>query len=144
MAVVKAIADRVAVLERGRVIEQGTTFDVFAHPQHPTTRSFLSTLGGAALPETIAARLTKERTPGAQAVVRITFTGPQAEQPVLSRITRVLNVDITIVAGQVEIIGGKGFGTLVVTVPGDEVTVGGVTAAISRLELNAEVLGYVA
>jgi D-methionine transport system ATP-binding protein len=29
-------------------------------------------------------------------------------------------------------------------VPGDEVTVGGVTAAISRLELNAEVLGYVA
>ncbi|BAT59682.1 methionine import ATP-binding protein MetN [Variibacter gotjawalensis] len=144
MAVVKAIADRVVVLERGRVIEQGTTFEIFSAPKHPTTRSFLSTLGGAQLPETIAARLTQERPPNGQAVVRVIFTGPQANQPVLSRITRVLNVDITIVSGQVETIGGKGFGTLIVTVPGDEVTLNGVTAAIQRLDLNAEVLGYVA
>ncbi len=35
-------------------------------------------------------------------------------------------------------------GTLIVTVAGDEVTLNGVTAAIQRLDLNAEVLGYVA
>lgn len=144
MAVIKAIADRVVVLERGRVIEEGTTFGIFSAATHPTTRSFLSTLGGASLPESIASRLTQERPPHGQAVVRITFTGPQADQPVLSRITRVLGVDITIVSGQVETIGGRGFGTLIVTVPGDEVTLNGVTASVQRLELNAEVLGYVA
>ena len=30
MAVVKALADRVAVIEGGRIVEEGATFDVFA------------------------------------------------------------------------------------------------------------------
>ena len=32
MSVVKKLADRVAVLEGGRIVEQGTTYEIFAHP----------------------------------------------------------------------------------------------------------------
>jgi D-methionine transport system ATP-binding protein len=143
MAVVKAIADRVAVLEAGRIVEQGAPFDVFANPRHATTRSFVSALTGAALPDTVANALSDKPIAGGQAVIRVVFTGAQAQQPVLSRLTRVLSIDINIIAGQLETIGGRGFGALVIAVPGDAVTVKAVTAALGRLELKAEVLGYV-
>ncbi|MBX6425059.1 MAG: methionine ABC transporter ATP-binding protein [Variibacter sp.] len=144
MGVVKAIADRVAVLESGRVVEEGPTFEVFSAPKHPTTRSFLQTLSSAKLPDHIRTALTGSAKGASQAVVRVQFTGPQAEQPVLSRLARMLAIDINILSGQVETVGGRGFGTLVIAVPSDSASVEAVTAALTRLELKAEVLGYVA
>ncbi|WP_025157692.1 methionine ABC transporter ATP-binding protein [Leifsonia aquatica] len=44
MEVVRSIADRVAVLDSGRVIEQGTVFDVFSAPQTPTAQRFVGTV----------------------------------------------------------------------------------------------------
>ena len=44
LEVVRAIADRVAVLENGRVAEQGTVFDIFTRPQAPVTQRFVSTV----------------------------------------------------------------------------------------------------
>ncbi len=43
MAVVKEICDRVAVMEHGRVVEQGEVFNVFADPRQEITRSFIHT-----------------------------------------------------------------------------------------------------
>jgi D-methionine transport system ATP-binding protein len=90
MGVVKAIADRVAVLEEGRIVEQGTTFDVFAHPHHQTTRRIAGAVSGAALPESLRKELSIAPIKGGNAVFRVTFAGPQAGEPVLSRILRVL------------------------------------------------------
>jgi D-methionine transport system ATP-binding protein len=44
MEVVRSIADRVAVLARGKVVETGTVFDMFADPQSDTGRNFVSTV----------------------------------------------------------------------------------------------------
>ena len=41
MDVVKSICDRVAVMERGKVVELGDVYSVFANPQHPATRRFV-------------------------------------------------------------------------------------------------------
>ena len=43
MVVVKEICDRVAVMEHGRVVEQGEVFNVFADPRQEITRSFIHT-----------------------------------------------------------------------------------------------------
>ena len=43
MAVVKEICDRVAIMEQGTVVEQGTAEDIFVHPVENVTRSFIST-----------------------------------------------------------------------------------------------------
>jgi D-methionine transport system ATP-binding protein len=144
MAVVKTIADRVAVLDQGRIVEQGPTFQVFAHPQHPTTRRFVGTVTGAFLPDSLRAALQPEPIAGGKAVIRITFTGPQANEPVLSRLARVIGIELNILSGQIEEIGGKPFGTLVVAVPGDTTTVAAVQAALTRLQLSSEVIGHVA
>ncbi len=42
LAVVRQIADRVAVMYLGTLVEQGATDDLFAAPQHPYTRALLS------------------------------------------------------------------------------------------------------
>lgn len=39
--VAKAIFDDVAVMEQGVIVEQGTTFDVFSSPHHPTTQALV-------------------------------------------------------------------------------------------------------
>jgi peptide/nickel transport system ATP-binding protein len=41
LAVVRAVADRVAVLDGGVIVEQGATADLFAAPQHATTRALI-------------------------------------------------------------------------------------------------------
>ncbi len=42
LALVRHFADRVAVMEKGRLVEQGTLQQVFVHPQHPYTQKLLS------------------------------------------------------------------------------------------------------
>lgn len=42
LAVVRRLADRVAVLERGLIVEQGPTDRVLDHPEHPYTRALLA------------------------------------------------------------------------------------------------------
>ena len=42
--VAKAIFDDVAVMEQGVIVEQGTTFDVFSSPHHPTTQRWWSVI----------------------------------------------------------------------------------------------------
>ncbi|WP_029069108.1 methionine ABC transporter ATP-binding protein [Jonesia quinghaiensis] len=42
MEVVKAICDRVAVMEHGKVVELGDVYQVFSHPGHRATRRFVS------------------------------------------------------------------------------------------------------
>ncbi|MEE8728723.1 MAG: ABC transporter ATP-binding protein [Rahnella inusitata] len=42
MGVVAEIADRVVVMYQGKVVEQGSVTDIFAHAQHPYTRALLA------------------------------------------------------------------------------------------------------
>ena len=76
-------------------------------------------------------------------MLRIVFTGTHATDPVLSRVSRLLSVDVNIIQAQVDEIAGAPFGVIVVSVPGDPATVSAVVSAVERLNLSAEVLGYV-
>ena len=44
MAVVRQVCDRVAVMYLGRIVETGSTTDVFSRPQHPYTRLLLASV----------------------------------------------------------------------------------------------------
>jgi D-methionine transport system ATP-binding protein len=144
MAVVKAIADRVAVFDHGRLVEAGPTFEIFVRPQHPATRAFVSSVTGIGVPEDVRARLIDTPVPGGSAILRILFSGPHSGEPILSRLTQVTSADVNILAGQVDSIAGHPFGTFIVTVPSEPATLAAVQAALARLDLPAEILGYVA
>lgn len=144
MEVVKRIADHVAVIDRGKIVERGPAFDIFSAPKHETTKVLLSGVPGMQLPDHLAARLTDEPTPSSQTVLRIVFTGPHATDPVLSRLSGELGLELNILGGAVDEIAGRPFGTLVVSFPADEARLAQVRGFLDKLGLSTEVLGHVA
>ena len=41
-AAARALADRIAVMDGGRLVEQGTAMQVLSQPQHPATQAMLA------------------------------------------------------------------------------------------------------
>lgn len=139
MAVVRDICQHVAVMEAGRIVEAGPTYDIFAAPRNPVTQSFLSGVTGAALPGFIARRLVAEG--AGPAILRITFAGDSATHPVLSRLGSELGVDASILGGTIEEIAGRPFGNLTVELPAPALE--RVRAYLHAHGLNTEVVGHV-
>jgi D-methionine transport system ATP-binding protein len=143
MSVVKKLADRVAVLECGRIVEQGTTYEIFANPRHETTRRFVGSITGGSAPQWLLAKLKPVGHTGDSAVLHVTFAGGGADQPVLSRLSRNLGVDVNILHGQVETIAGHPFGSLFISVSAEPATLGEIIAALRAGQNTVEHLGYV-
>jgi D-methionine transport system ATP-binding protein len=141
MSVVKRLADRVAVIESGRIVEQGTTYQIFAKPQHETTRRFVGSVTGGNVPDWLLAKL---KPTGRSAVLKVTFTGGDADQPVLSRVSRNHAIDVNILYGQVETIAEHGFGTLIVAVPAGPDLLPRIIEDLGAGSNRVEHLGYVA
>ena len=73
MEVVRSVADRVAVIDAGRIVEEGQVWSVFANPQAPITQSLLSGIRPQ-LPDAIAARLSPVG--GAEQIFSVDMAGP--------------------------------------------------------------------
>lgn len=143
MSVIRAIANEVAVLEAGNVVEHGNVYDIFTQPKHAVTQSFFANDAGRQLPAWLNTKLLRDPVAGGQAVVRITFRGAFANEAVLSKLARELQVDVNIISGTVDTISGKPFGWIIAGIPGDGGTIGRVTDYLTRQGLGAEVLGHV-
>jgi len=108
MEVIRTVCDRVAVLDAGRVVESGEVLDVFLRPQHAVTRALLSESGmdGEAwrsVADSVSGRL-----------LRLNFRGADTAQPLLSRASRELGLDMSILHGTVGRIKTVPYGQLVV------------------------------
>jgi D-methionine transport system ATP-binding protein len=141
--VVKKLADRVAVLDGGRIVEQGTTYEIFARPRHETTQRFVGVTTGSQVPEWLALKLRPQCRPGNSAVLRIGFVGGDADQPVLSRLSRNLGLDVNILHGQVEAIAGHPFGSLFISVSADPDDLRRIMEQLTSGQNTVEHLGYV-
>ncbi|TWT10602.1 methionine ABC transporter ATP-binding protein [Reyranella sp. CPCC 100927] len=143
MSVIRRIAQKVAVLEAGRVVEQGDVFDIFTRPAHATTRSFLGSATGRALPPSVARRLSADVQPGSQALVRIVFRGHFASEPVLAQLSRERGIEANLVAGQIDEVAGKPFGILNVALPAADATLASALDYLRQRDFDVEILGYV-
>jgi D-methionine transport system ATP-binding protein len=117
MSVIRSIADRVVVLEDGRVIETGPVWRVFARPQADSTRRLLLPLQPQ-LPPEIAARLNVAASPGSGVVVRLDVHGAQARAPLLAELSQSWGTPIALLHGGIDHVQGEPIGTLFVRLPG--------------------------
>lgn len=94
MDVIRTVADRVAILDRGRVVETGTVVEVFLNPHHEVTRALLAQSGVESDADTTVAQ-------DDSTVLRLTYHGPGSDQPLLSRLSRESALDFTILQASV-------------------------------------------
>jgi D-methionine transport system ATP-binding protein len=122
MQVIKQVADRVAVIDAGQIVEQGAVIEVFTNPQHATTRSLIDDILPQELPASVITRIRKLMTtePHKQgSLLRLAFAGEDSNQPLLSDISRRFGLDLNILHGQVDDIQGQMFGSLALHARGD-------------------------
>lgn len=136
MQVIKQIADRVAVIDAGRIVESGPVLDVFTRPAHPTTRSLIEEIVPQELPESVLARIRQLLGPGLTGegqLLRLAFAGADADRPLLTELIRHFGLDVSIVHGQVDEVQGQPFGTLAVLARGAREQLSAATAHLRAM-----------
>ncbi|MCI9605911.1 MAG: methionine ABC transporter ATP-binding protein [Oscillospiraceae bacterium] len=139
MAVVKEICHRVAVMEKGRVVETGDVFSLFSAPKEPVTRSFVSTTSNLSKAEEFIAEGAPlvALSPG-QVIARLTFARGNVGEAAISQLSRQFDVDANIIFANVDILEGTPLGGLVVIFSGERV--GEAIAWLSEKNVVVEVL----
>ena len=139
MAVVKEICHRVAVMDGGFVVEEGSVFDVFSNPRQPVTRSFIATTSNLGkIEELIAAKDPMVALKTGEVIARLNYGQGNVAEATISEISRRFGVDVSILFSNVEIIDGQSLGGLVATVSGEQVREA--IAYLSEKDVVVEVL----
>jgi D-methionine transport system ATP-binding protein len=135
MDVIRAVADRLAVLDHGRVIESGNVIDVFLRPQHATTRALLAESGIETGGFATAAIGADSR------LLRLTYRGMTVATPLLSELTRELQLDFVILQGSIGRIKDVPYAELTVAVAHhEEARWRELCSALARRTIDFEVL----
>ena len=99
MEVVQKICHRMAVMEEGRMVEIGLVEELFSHPKHAVTRKFVQNIEADQSIEDLAESL-KKRYPEGQ-LLRVSFTGNNADQPIIIKAARKISFDVSIVESNI-------------------------------------------
>lgn len=110
MSVVEAICDKVAVLNKGQVVENGPVKDLFVNPKSEVTRKLV-------YPESVA--LNSFDSEG-RTCLRLVFDGTEAGQPIIAELALRMGVTVSILNANTKSVGGVGFGQMIVALPKDE------------------------
>lgn len=111
MEVVKAVCNKVAVMENGKVVEEGSVIEVFSNPQTNITKQFVEENQHDAI------QLLKQQH---NEIYRISFIGDIVDEPILSIIQKEMDVYINILLGNVEVLGNKKIGNVIVEITGSD------------------------
>ena len=93
MSVVQKICHKVAVMSKGRIVEQGRVLDLFSQPQQAVTAGLVETVIHDRLPEQTLAAIREQ--PGGRAL-RLEFVGQTAQQPIINQLIRDYPVQVNI------------------------------------------------
>ncbi|MEG0332222.1 MAG: methionine ABC transporter ATP-binding protein [Clostridium sp.] len=134
MDVIKKLCNKVAVLERGIVVEKGNVIDVFSDPKTKTSRDFLKDMVLEAPVEVVNTLKNDEK------LLRLFFKGNETNEPIVSRLSRTFDLDISIIAGNIETIQGVQLGNLIIKVTGDNDKIDKALNYLNDIKLKVEVI----
>ncbi|MDQ0268826.1 methionine ABC transporter ATP-binding protein [Cytobacillus purgationiresistens] len=139
MHVIKSICNRVAVMENGKVIEEGQVFDLFTKPQKKTTKNFIRSVLNDQLSYHLYEKLKKEQR---GRMFRIIFKEGVSNEPILSRTCKRYEVDFNIIYGNINELQERLFGSLIVEFIGEEKEVQRVIEELAEIVELKEMIEY--
>ncbi len=93
MSVIQEVCNRVAVMEDGKIIEQGSVLDVFGHPKHPTSKNFVKTVIHNSIPNSVKRNLIRSKN---SRVFRLEVKGDSASEPIIYQLLKDYDVKVNI------------------------------------------------
>ena len=141
MQIVKDIANRVAVMQNGRLIEEGSVLDIFSNPQQDLTKDFISTATGIdeAMDKIEQQEIVKHLASNSL-LVQMKYAGTSTDEPLLNEIYKHHQVTANILYGNIEILGGTPVGELVVVLSGQKENLVAAKTAICEAGVQLTVL----
>ena len=141
MAVIKAIAHRVAVMEDGCVVEEGSVYDIFSSPKAPITRKFIASASPLGKIDRLMAKdsaLVRVR-PG-ELLVKLTFQKECAGKHVLTTAARRFGFDLNVVLANMEYLHGNPLGGMIGILSGEAQSIENGIQFLKENHVTTEVL----
>ena len=140
MEVVKDLCNKCAVMQDGKVVEHGSTLDIFSKPQNKLTREFVETSTNTA--ETIEeVKSNIGILSDDEVLAKISYLGQSTTQPIINELYEKFRVKTNILAGNIEFINGTAVGNLIVSLKGDDEKLAQVRDYLKEKETDLEILG---
>ena len=141
MQVVKEICNKVAVMEEGEVIEQGSVLEIFTNPERDLTKDFIDT--ATHINQGIETVLSHEQLLNLQEgdyLVKISFVGASTGEPLITKLSTQFQVAANILFAYVEIIQDTPVGTLLVGLSGEKSGIENALSYIKEQGVSVDVL----
>ncbi|MFJ5766124.1 methionine ABC transporter ATP-binding protein [Lysinibacillus sp. NPDC093210] len=136
MDVVKEICNRMAVMQDGKVIEEGEVYDIFASPQKVLTQEFISSVVSFDIPETILKDVHGQ-------IVKILFKGNVAGEGVIADTMQRFYVKGNFLHGTIEYIQERPLGIFLMELQGEESELAKAVAYMTERGAIVEVVQHV-
>ncbi|MEJ1088419.1 methionine ABC transporter ATP-binding protein [Microbacterium sp. Mu-80] len=133
MDVIQTIATKVAVMEHGRVIEQGDVFEVFSDPQNPASQRFVGTVIKG-IPSPVESAALRARHEGR--LVTFSFRDGDSSQAQVFVDLAEAGLGFELVYGGINDIRGRAFGHLTLAIRGADAAV---DATLQKIRSHATV-----
>ena len=143
MEVVKRICHRLAILEKGQIIEQGGVVEFFSKPKTPTAKRFVDQPLTEHLPRSFQEQILAKPAPNTYPVWRLSFRGKTTQEPFIAHLVKKYKLNINILLANIESIHDEIVGTLLVSAQGEEKALKASTEYLIEHGIDIEVLGYV-
>ena len=116
MDVIESVCDYVAVMEQGKVIEHGSTLEIFSQPKHNTTKNFIQTVLQQQLPVNILNNLENKNH---HSIYCLKFLGSSAQETVIQAAIKQFDISLNILFANMTEINGSVIGQMFVQLLGD-------------------------
>lgn len=141
MQVVKEICTRAAVMENGRVVEEGNIFKIFSEPKEKITKNFIdSTSLLTNIYDLIKEESSVVDIKENEKILKLKYLENSTSEPIISIVSREFNVDTSIIFGNIEIIQDSPLGGLIIIIRGEEAQINKVIAYLKENKVEVEVI----
>lgn len=141
MQIVKDICHRVAVMQNGHLIEEGSVLDIFTSPKEALTQEFIKTATGI---DEALVKIEKQdfiqTLPTNDLLVQLKYSGRSTDEPILNQIYKEFEVTANILYGNIEILADTPVGEMIVVLSGEPDALMGAQKAIVKAGIDLTVL----